>query len=81
MFNRILKDLYMAKTILRLPAVRQRTGLARATIYSKIALGIFPRQIRLGERCVGWVENEIEAWVDQRINETEARRSEVNHNE
>ena len=53
------KDLLMAKIILRLPAVKQRTGLGRSTIYSRIALGKFPRPIRLSERCVGWLEDEI----------------------
>jgi prophage regulatory protein len=61
----------MANTVLRLPAVRQRTGLGRSTIYSRIALGKFPRPIRLSERCVGWLENDIEAWLSERM--TEAR--------
>ena len=61
----------MAKIVLRLPTVRQRTGLGRSTIYSRIALGKFPRPIRLSARCVGWLENDIEAWLDERI--TEAR--------
>ena len=61
----------MAKIVLRLPTVRQRTGLGRSTIYTRIAHGKFPRPIRLSERCVGWLEHDIEAWLDERI--TEAR--------
>ena len=71
MFSSVPRDLLMAKIVLRLPTVRQRTGLGRSTIYSRIALGKFPRPIRLSERCVGWLENDIEAWLSERM--TEAR--------
>ena len=53
--------------ILRLPAVRARTGLARSTIYLRIAQGRFPRPISLGERAVGWIEVEVDAWLRQQI--------------
>jgi prophage regulatory protein len=53
----------MSTTILRLPAVKARTGLARSTIYLRIAQGTFPRPIRLGERSVGWVEETIEGYL------------------
>jgi prophage regulatory protein len=57
----------MATTILRLPTVKARTGLARSTIYLRMAQGTFPRPIQLGERSVGWVEDAIEAWLEGRI--------------
>jgi prophage regulatory protein len=57
----------MSTTILRLPAVRARTGLARSTIYLRIAQGSFPRPIRLGVRSVGWVESSVESWLKARI--------------
>jgi len=54
-------------TILRLPDVRARTGLSRSTIYLRIAEGKFPPPINLGERSVGWLESEIDAWIAKRI--------------
>ncbi len=54
-------------TILRLPEVKARTGLSRSTIYLRIAEGKFPPPINLGERCVGWLESEIDAWIAKRI--------------
>ena len=54
-------------TILRLPAVLARTGLARATIYAQISQGSFPAPIKLGPRASGWVEAEVEGWVAARI--------------
>ena len=57
----------MAISILRLPVVMARTGLSRSTIYAKIAAGEFPEPINLGARAVGWLADEIEAWLIARI--------------
>lgn len=54
-------------TILRLPKVLERTGLARTTIYDGIKAGTFPAPIKLGLRAVGWVEADIDAWVSARM--------------
>ncbi len=60
----------MTNVILRLPAVKNRTGLARSTIYLRISQGTFPKQISLGGRAIGWVENEIEAWLSNQIEQS-----------
>jgi len=57
----------MAHNILRLPAVKARTGLSRSSIYLRVADGSFPRPISLGARAVGWVESEIEGWIAGKI--------------
>jgi prophage regulatory protein len=57
----------MFNTILRLPAVKTRTGLSRSTIYLRVAAGNFPKPISLGARAVGWVETEVEAWLAGQI--------------
>lgn len=57
----------MAHTILRLPAVMARTGLSRSTIYLRISDGRFPKSIQLSIRAVGWIEAEIDGWLDQQI--------------
>ena len=54
--------------ILRLPDVKTRTGLSRSTVYALIKDKRFPKYINLGDRSVGWVESEIEAWIESRIN-------------
>jgi len=53
--------------ILRLPIVKSLTGCSRSSIYLKISKGIFPKPIHLGERSIGWLESEIVAWIEQRI--------------
>ena len=57
----------MVPKILRLPAVIDKTGLSRATIYLKISKKTFPSPISLGERSVGWLESEVEAWIQRQI--------------
>lgn len=57
----------MCENILRLPTVKARTGLSRSSIYQGIADGTFPRPIKLGLRSVGWLEDEIDEWIRQRV--------------
>ena len=57
----------MANMILRLPAVKTRTGLSRSTIYLRVAEGRFPKPISLGARAVGWGDAEVEAWLAGQI--------------
>ncbi|MFV3089533.1 helix-turn-helix transcriptional regulator [Pseudomonas sp. GW6] len=53
--------------VLRLNAVVLATGLARSTIYKLIGSGEFPRPVPLTGRCVGWIESEVAAWIQSRI--------------
>jgi len=57
----------MSNSILRLPAVKLRTGLSRSTLYSRVSEGKFPKPISLGARAVGWVDDEVEAWLSGQI--------------
>lgn len=57
----------MANTILRLPDVKRKTGQSRSSIYDKVQRREFPAPVKIGERAVGWVEAEVEAWVKMRI--------------
>ncbi|OWP52002.1 helix-turn-helix transcriptional regulator [Pseudomonas nitroreducens] len=58
--------------IIRLREVMATTGLARSTVYKYISEGVFPRPVSLGERCVGWVEEEVYDWVMEKIEERDA---------
>ena len=60
----------MTTTILRLPAVKNRTGLSRSTIYLRISEGQFPKPISLGARAVGWEAQKIEDWIKDRIDQS-----------
>ena len=53
--------------LLKLKEVQKMTGLSRSSIYSYIYKGLFPSQVKLGERSVAWIDQEITAWIDGRI--------------
>lgn len=53
--------------LLRLADVRDRVPYSRSTIYQLIAQGKFPKPINIGERAVAWLESEIDAWIQARI--------------
>jgi prophage regulatory protein len=57
----------MENRILRLPAVMAQTGLSRSTIYLRVSQDTFPKPVNLGGRAVGWVEAEIQEWVELQI--------------
>ena len=52
---------------LRISEVEALTGLSRTTIYDWSADGRFPRAVRLSGRAVRWIESEVLAWMDERI--------------
>ncbi|BCA93912.1 hypothetical protein TUM19329_02730 [Legionella antarctica] len=62
-----LSNLKYQTKILRLPVVKEYTGLSRSSIYLKMAQDNFPKSISLGSRSVGWIEEEITAWIEERI--------------
>lgn len=53
--------------LLRLADVRERVPYSRSTIYQKISRGEFPKPISIGERAVAWLESDIDAWIESRI--------------
>ena len=53
--------------ILRLPEVKRSTGLSRSTIYLRVAEGKFPKPVCLGGRAVGWLAEEVQDWLQNRI--------------
>lgn len=55
--------------IIRLKSVIDATGLARSTVYKYVAEGTFPKPIPLGDRCVGWLESEVQDWILARVEE------------
>ena len=67
MFNNTPRGANVTHAIQRLPAVKAITGLSRSTIYLRVAEGTFPKPVSLGGRAVGWLEAEIQDWLQRRI--------------
>jgi prophage regulatory protein len=61
--HQIMNDSPNDLTILRLPAVKRKTGLSSSTIYAYMGAGTFPPNIRLTARCVGWFERDVNSWL------------------
>jgi len=53
--------------ILRLDQVIAATGLGKTKIYELQALGEFPMRVQITARTVGWVEEEVQAWLSGRV--------------
>lgn len=51
------------------------TSLGKTSIYAGVKAGTFPKAIRLGANRVGWLQSDIEAWIDARIAESAAADS------
>ncbi len=52
---------------LRIDEVIDKVGLSRPTIWRLERAGEFPRRRQLGRNSVGWVEDEIEQWMQSRV--------------
>lgn len=62
-----------------LPEVLRQTGLSRSTIYEMISRGDFPPQIRLGQRAVGWVADEVIEWINAKVDSRFANISDLDY--
>ncbi len=63
--------------ILCLREVCALTGLGRSFIYQLQAEGRFPQRIKLGARAVGWLEDEVQRWVADRISESRGKNPDL----
>ncbi len=52
--------------LLRLPAVEDRTGLKKSTIYAGVKARTFPAPVRLSARAVAFREEDIDLWITGR---------------
>ena len=52
--------------LLRFPAVRERTGLSRSTIWRLERRGEFPKHHRIAPNVVAWIEEEVTSWIELR---------------
>ena len=55
--------------LVRIKTVVKLTGLSKSYIYHLSNKGLFPKSLQLvpGGTSVAWVESEITAWVERRI--------------
>lgn len=51
----------------RLPAVEERTGFKKSSVYAGVKAGTFPCPVRLSARAVAWREEDLDKWVSERV--------------
>jgi prophage regulatory protein len=59
----------MPKRLIRRRVVESITGLGRTQIYDLMKARRFPAAVPLGPRAVGWLESEVQGWIDERLKE------------
>lgn len=52
---------------IRLPEVKKLVGLGTTKIYTMASEGLFPKQVPLGGRSVGWIKSEVLQWSNAQI--------------
>jgi len=52
--------------LIRMPALKAKTGLSRSTIHSLCSEDLFPRSRKIGHRAVAWIESEVDEWMEAR---------------
>jgi len=57
----------MTNKVLRLSEVKENCRISRSSIYNGMKDGTFPRSIPLGTRMVGWLEAEIDEWIEKKL--------------
>lgn len=62
----------MENRFIRLKEVVRRVGISKSNIYRLIPDGKFPRPIQLGPNSVAWLESEVSAWVNDKIEQARA---------
>lgn len=53
--------------VIRKPELLSRVPLSDPTIWRLEKAGKFPKRLQLGAASVGWLEEEIEEWLAERI--------------
>ena len=53
--------------MLRLAQVIDMTGLGKTKIYELQAAGRFPMRVQITAHSVGWIEKEVQTWLEGRV--------------
>lgn len=63
----------MTLKILRQRQVCEKVGYSPMTIWRLERAGRFPLRVKLGPNSVGWLANEIDDWISERVAQRDAR--------
>lgn len=55
----------MTNRLLKLSAVKDKTGMGSTWIYDRMKAGEFPRPVKISTGAVRWIEREIDDWISR----------------
>ena len=58
----------MPQALLSIKTVCERTSLSRTTIHRLRDNNDFPAPIKITERRIGWTEQDVNSWIENRAN-------------
>ena len=58
----------MSQTIISRKRVLERVPYSAAHLARLESAGLFPQRVKLGACRVGWVEAEVNEWINERLN-------------
>ena len=61
--------------IIKLPRVIEITGRSRSSIYAGIKDGTFVQPINIGKRSIGFIESEVDDWIQERITSSRSQEA------
>ena len=63
--------------IIRWPKVHNKVDLCRSHVHKLVSQGLFPAPIKLtpNGRASGWVESEVNEWLEQRISDSRSNKT------
>jgi len=59
----------MNNAIIRMAELTIITQTPKSTLYRWAKKGLFPKPIKLGERCSGWLASEVYEFIDSKAGE------------
>jgi prophage regulatory protein len=63
----------MHNALIRLNQLLPKIGLSHSTVWRLERQGLFPRHKLLGSRAIGWLEKDIDLWIESRATTTVAQ--------
>jgi predicted DNA-binding transcriptional regulator AlpA len=51
--------------------------ISRTSVARWERLGLFPKRIKFGERCIGWRCEDIDNWIKEKIKNLENQKNEI----
>lgn len=59
--------------LIKLAEVLKMSGLSRTALYERVRARDFPAPVKLSERSVAWLQSEVNAWIEAKLQARDSR--------